>query len=537
MADNTIASLFATDDAKRQSVLDRCRTAAALSKPWVLPPEGHTEDSRLPENYQSIGSRGITNLEGKILLALYPPETPWFKLQLAAQIRYDPTIPDEDKQEVEQALYLQELTILSVLESASLRGTQRGSRTGFRSRKRAALTQVLVTGDVLEQLTDDYRLKVFRRDQYVTKRDSSGDVLYHIVKEQIDPLSLTDEQLGRADLDRGELQEKPVMDRVTPIYTRTEWQPQSKVWKVEQEVNGHLVNESEEKVSQFFSTPFELAGGEDYGRGFMEQNLGDFRSLDELELRRLDLLALASKALVAIDEGSSTRDRDIAKPSGSVIRCRVKNGVPEDVAMLSFAQVREFSMLTEGIRDKTENLGKAMLLETSAVRDSERTTAFEVSRMTIRELEGALGGLYAPMAENQQVPLLRRAIHQMKRDKIILPLPEEHVDIMALTGLAALSRAAKAQNLMEFTDVVAKIGDTALAKINTDVLVDVMARYKGIDEPGLVKSAEQMQQEQQAAMAAQAQMAAAEKAIDVGGNIIENQMTGGTNAGSGNAAA
>src|SRR5574343_426501 len=84
-----IASQYATDDGQRTELLDRARLCAALSKPWLLPPVGHLASSKLPEAYQSLGSRGLATMEGKMLLALFPPDQPWFTLEPAPKIRFE----------------------------------------------------------------------------------------------------------------------------------------------------------------------------------------------------------------------------------------------------------------------------------------------------------------------------------------------------------------------------------------------------------------------------------------------------------------
>jgi hypothetical protein len=57
-----------------------------------------------------------------------------------------------------------------------------------------------------------------------------------------------------------------------------------------------------------------------------------------------------------------------------------------------------------------------------------------------------------------------------------------------------------------------------------DHLIDLMMRQAGIYEPGLIKSQEQVQQEQQAAQQQQMQQQAASKAVDVMGNVAEQEM-------------
>ena len=66
---------------------------------------------------------------------------------------------------------------------------------------RSAISQLLVTGDVLIQMTDEYQIRIHRRDNYVVRRSTSGDVMYMITREQVDSLSLSPEQIEMIGLD------------------------------------------------------------------------------------------------------------------------------------------------------------------------------------------------------------------------------------------------------------------------------------------------------------------------------------------------
>jgi len=267
MADKgSIKSWFSNADSARHQILQRVRRCAAITKPWLLTPLGQTANDELPEPYQSIGARGMTNLEGRMLLALFPPSSPWFRMEIAPDLLYGVNEDDPRVQQTKRMLFLRELQIQATLESASLKRKDNQRRVGFRSRQRMALSQIIGTGDVLQQLTADYRVKVFKRDCYVTKRDAAQDVLYHIIREKIDPLALTDEQKQASGLDIDTLREKKAHERLEDLYTLVEWNPESKVWVITQEINSNEINSSQEEVSPFFATTFELAPGEDYGR-------------------------------------------------------------------------------------------------------------------------------------------------------------------------------------------------------------------------------------------------------------------------------
>lgn len=518
----SIAACWERDNARRQSILDRARQCAALTRPWILPEIGQTPDSKMPETFTSLPGRGVANLEGRLLMALYPPGTPFFRLMPAAHIRYSKDVDAEQLNSFANALSVYELLMMAKLESSDMGSAANRRRSGFRSKKRAALTQILVTGDVLEQLTDDYRIRVFRRDQYVTKRDSSQEVEYHIVREKLDPRTLAPEILAAADIDLESGKEDYEPDEIM-LYTRCRWEPFSRVWVTEQEINGNIVAVSEDPVPSFFATPYELAPGEDYGRGFVESNLGDVRTLNELHERLIDFAGMCSKFVPVIDYNSQIRASDLAKPSGEVIEGRVVAGQVQDVAFLSVNKGSDFQVVYQTAADKRRDLAVAMLMEADSAPKGERVTAYQVQRIAT-ELEGALGGIYAPIADAQQVPLVERLMYLMQRQRLVPSMPRGTFDIEAQTGIAALSREADKAKLLQLLGTMAQFGPEATNRINIGVLFDTLLRQSGIYEPGLVKTDEQLAAEAQAALQQQMEMEAQKKLINVSGNVMQNEL-------------
>lgn len=489
----------------------------------MLPPQGQDINGAMPEPFSSLAARGITNLEGRLLLALYPPGMPFFRLRPSAKFRFDPSVDPAMLNEFEGRLFLQELAINSKLEQIDRSGNSNERRAGFRSRKRTSLSQLLVTGDSLEMLTDDYQIKVIRRDHYTTCRDSAGSVKYHVIKEQIDPLALSPMQLEASQLDYEELQQKPSHERKADLYTLCEWNPISRMWVIRQEVNNHIIEESQERVSPFFSTPFELAPGEHYGRGIIELNLGDTKSLNVLTERILDFAAMSSKQLFAIDYNSQVRPSDLAKPTGSVIQARVQSGQVADIAMLRAEKLSDFQVVSATREAIRKDLAVTMLMEAEATPTGERVTAYQVQRVAM-ELEGALGGVYAPIADCQQIPLVERLLFQMRRDRLLPALPEGTVDVETVTGIAALSREADQGKLMQVLQTVSQLGNEVLGRFDKGVLLDLLMRQSGIHQAGLVKSNEQVQQEQAAMQEAMMKQQAGQQMIQSAGAIAENAV-------------
>jgi len=504
----------------RYNTLRTARECAALTKPWIQPPIGHDQGQQLPDTEQSLGARGIANLEGRLLLALYPPAQQWFRFELNPEIKNHPdSVPGglAQIQQWEQELFEQAVIIQTKFESIDIDRRSR-RRSGFRSRKRMALSQLMITGDVLEQLTTDWRLKIFRRDQYVTKRDSAGDVLLHVISEKIDPLGLPPDKFEKTGLSMDE--SMPIDKRLQTIYTMVNWQPLSKRWLVEQEVNGNIIAHDDPRLSPYFSTAFDLAPGENYGRGFVESLLGDLRSHNALRRAKLDHAGLASKMLFGVDLGSRVTESDLTQQSGGFFRCKVAGGHIQDVGTLKIEKIADFSVVQAADDAIRSDLAKAMMVESEIQPRGERVTAEQIRRIAL-ELEGALGGTYTPIADDQQIPLIQKAIEQARSQKLIQPIPEHATRVALLTGLAALSTQVKLGQMLTYAQIVQQLGPELQKKIDLRVMADILARWSGINEPGLIKTNEQLEAENAASQRQAIEMATAQQAIQSAGVIAQ----------------
>ena len=197
---NTIEALFKRDHNARQGSLDVARFCASLVMPWILPPLEQQADQPLPEHYSSVGPRGVQNLIGKMTNTIFPIDTPWHVIRAPAKVRFDRNVPPEFIQAIETDLYIIGLIAQAKLETETLGNDGTRNVSGFRTKKNMALEQLIVTGDVLEYMDDNYRIRSFRRDHYVTKRNPVGDPIYHITVEKIDPLTLSCSRPGQGSL-------------------------------------------------------------------------------------------------------------------------------------------------------------------------------------------------------------------------------------------------------------------------------------------------------------------------------------------------
>lgn len=518
-----IASRFTRDDGNRSYKMRRARRAAAVSDPSILPPLNTTSDNDpMPEPAQSVVMLGVLNVSGKLVNALFPFDGPWFQLILPADVEYDDNVPDEVKLQAHERLAMWELMIqMSMSASVSGTGNLR-NRSSFHSMKRKALDQLVVVGDVLEYMSDDFEYKVFRLDQYVTRRDMSGRVVYHITKEMVDVYTLSDEERIKADIKLPDSMADD--DRFVELYTQIEWDPRSEHWTITEECNGAKLGERNETISPYFCTALRISAGEHYGTGLVESMVGECFSLDELEWRRLQITGLVAYKMLGIDENSTLRSKDIKnqRPGFILEGVKVRDGKVQDVGTIEFTNPNELAMIEAGINDKTQKLREVFLFESASGSPAgrDRVTAFERRRVAM-ELEGLLGGLYTPLADSQQIPMLNRAIHVLKKQKKLPPMPDNTVEIHTLTGLTALIRENRAAGLLELAEVARNLMPDNPDVINNRVLLDTYQRLRSIHAPGIVRTEEEQAAIEQRRRQAEIALAAGQQAVSSTGAIAE----------------
>ena len=147
-----------------------------------------------------------------------------------------------------------------------------------------------------------------------------------------------------------------------------------------------------------------------------------------------------------------------------------------------------------------ERLAAAFLLNSSVQRDAERVTAEEV-RFMAQELESTLGGVYSVLSQEFQLPLINLLLQKMVKAKKMPKFPKDKVKPKIVTGMEALGRGQDLNKLSQFLEYLAPLGpDVISQKLNIDDYMDRLGASLGIDTGGLIKTDEQIQQEQAEAM-------------------------------------
>ena len=475
-------SRYLTD---RDNYLRRGREASLFTIPTLLPQEGFESSSEITTPYQSVGAEGVNNLSSKLLMSLLPPNAPFFRLvvdnaELEAMLA-------EQKSQAEEGLAKIERMVMQEIEVR-----------GLRVPVSEALKQLIVTGNVLLYLPPNDQIRVFRLDRYVVKRDAMGNVLEIITKESLSPLSLPE----RAK----ELIADPDSDTPTKnhdLYTCVKWTGRN--WMIHQEINGGIVPGSEGSFPKnkcpYIALRFIAMDGEDYGRGYVEEYLGDLKSLESLTQSIVEGSAAAAKVLFLVRPNGTTRVKTLAEsPNGAIV-----TGDDNDVSSLQLGKSQDFNVAQQTIQMLQTRLSRVFLMNSSIRRDAERVTAEEI-RIAHQELEIALGGVYSVLSQEFQLPLVELLMHKMQREKRIPKLPDDGLKPLIVTGVEALGRGEDLNKLGMFLQQLSPLGPEVLKEINIDDYIIRLAGSLGIDTEGLVKSPEEKQLEAQELEAQQAQM-------------------------------
>ena len=487
MEENTsCAKRYAKLTADREIYLDRARECSELTLPALIPSEGFSSTSDLYQPFQSIGARGVNNLASKLMLLLFPPNSPFFRLSMDSKTKQEIDTEGDLKAEIEQGLASIEREVMGEIENRALRVYV------FE-----ALKHLIVSGNVLIHLPKQGGLRVFPLSSYVIKRAPSGLLMEAILEETVSPKALPE---GIPDIDY-------TKDEDLKLYTKV-YLSDNDTYQIYQEVEGNLVPGSEgsykKELLPWVALRMVHLDGEDYGRSFVEEYLGDLKSLEGLMEALVNAAAASAKLVFLVRPNSSARQKDLAKANNGDFVL----GNPDDVATLQTDKSPDMKVVLETVQRIEDRLAYAFLLNTSIQRQAERVTAEEI-RFMAQELESALGGVYSILSQEMQLPVVIILMDRMSASKKIPKLPKGTVNPVIVTGVEALGRGNDLNKLRGFIQDLAQLAQIKpdiIQRINDNDLVARVATGHGIDTQGLMKTEEELQVELQQQQEQQQQM-------------------------------
>ena len=484
----------------RSQFLDTAVECSRLTLPYLVQEDlsSRPTHQKLHTPWQSVGSKSVVNLAAKLMLALLPPQTTFFKLQIRDD-KLGEEIAPEVRSELDLTFSKLERMVMDHINASSDRVVVH-----------QALKHLIVSGNALIFMGKD-GLKNYPLQRYVVNRDGNGNICEIVTKELISRKMLgTDlpEPLPNSPGDDGYKTGSDDQDVEVYTYVRLD---ENGRWVWHQEALDMILPNSRstapKNTSPWLVLRFNTVDGEDYGRGRVEEFLGDIRSLEGLSQALVEGSAAASKVVFLVSPSSTTKPKTIADAgNGAIVQ-----GRPDDVGVIQVGKTADFRTAQEQMMNLEKRIGEAFLV--LQVRQSERTTAEEV-RMTQMELEQQLGGLFSLLTVEFLIPYLNRTLHILQRTNVLPKLPKDLVRPEIVAGVNALGRGQDQQSLVMFIQTIAQtMGPEVMAKfLNPGEYIKRLAAAQGIDVLNLVKTAETMEQEKQQALQEQQQAAMLQQA-------------------------
>ena len=462
---------------------------SALTLPYIFPTSDLTEGDILPTPFNSLGPSAVNALAAKLLLALLPPSGPFFRLLP------DPAIVAELEPEAQTQLD-KELSDLEqqVVEHINLQG--------LRVPLYEALKLLVVTGNAMLYKTP-IGIKVFSPHQYVVKRDFVGNLTEIIIKETMSFVSLPDKvqkQLEEEEATEEEVDGTIIKLKEVDVYTRCTKIGSNKylTWQEIKDVilDGSIKTYNEDSLP-YIALRWSTVNNEDYGRGLVEQYIGDLRSLEGLTQTIVEGSGIAAQFIFGLRPGSTLNVEDLNNAQNGEF---VLGDLEREVSVLQVNKGPDLQVPMQMIQEIQGRLSQAFLMVQGNIRQSERTTATEV-RATVNELESTLGGVYTVLASDLQKPLVTLILKEIAAP--VLKISE----VSITTGVGAISRERDYQNLNTMVQAVSQFGPEAAQQyLKMGAYFSKLATSLGMDASGIVKTDEEIKAEQQAAMEQQMAM-------------------------------
>lgn len=475
----TAKSRYNKLEGERKNYTDRAEKCAKYTIPMAFPKETDTSSTNYETPYQSIGARGVNNLTSKLMLALFPPNAPFFRLSLGDEVQTALGDDPETKQQWEEALSKIERKIQSYMENHQIRTTMS-----------EALLQLIIAGNVLLFLPPaEGGMRLYRLNSYVVSRDGIGNVIEIVAKETLAYAALPEEAQSLLKDDEVD------PDKSYEIYTHTYLE--DGVFKSYQEIEGEIIGGSEQTYprdkSPWIPLRLKKMDGESYGRSFVDEYLGDLKVLEALCKSVAQVAAVASNILYLVNPNAVTRISELSKAkSGDFIRGKI-----EDIQVLQVNKTSDLQIASAEIQQIEGRLSYAFLLNSAVQRNAERVTAEEI-RYVASELEDTVGSIYSILSQELQLPLVKRFMTQMTREGAIPDMPEgaKGVEPMIVTGIEALGRGHDLNNLDTFIRYAQVFPEAFQMNVKQAEILRQIATSLGIDAASVVKSDEEIQQEQ-----------------------------------------
>jgi len=473
---------FLGSDYSREETLTRCERYAGWTLPNIFPDDPLMEYDEMQNDYQSVGAQAVTHLANKIMMALFQPSRPFFRMQISTKQR----------EELAGELTSAQIDVaLSEAERAAMRELDKINA-------RVIMTQIvqhlIITGNAMLYMPKVGKMQMYSLRDYVCKRDLSGNVIKIVMRETKSVSGLPDELRMQA-MEQGYEEEADVSIFTGVVKTGEDkyvsWQELEDICYCSSQMGMYKDNDL-----PWLPLTWNLCRNKDYGTGLVENYAGDFWTLSTLAEAILDYTTIITDVKNLVNPAGMTDVREITEAkSGAYV-----HGREEDIYVHTPNVTNAADFLERQFSAVERRLGAAFLLNTAVTRDAERVTAEEI-KMQAQELESSLGGVYSNLATELQLPLATRLLSKIN------PVFKS-IEPIIVTGLESLSRNSELDRRRYFfQDLIglADVPDQVAMRLDYGNLISTLGAGHGVDFKKFLKDEDIVKKEQQEAQERNAQ--------------------------------
>ncbi len=449
---------------------DRAELCAKMTLPYAAMEEDSSAQDELQRNYtQGFGAKLVNHLVGKFALSILPPSQPFYRLSPTQEAMEAVSGGDDDaKFEIEKVMAFKEESILRYINNSNFRGSLY-----------PALRLAVVTGNcIIEKLEEQKKYRVINLRDFVIKRDYAGTVVELIIRETLDYATLPEDIRNQVDEEDGDKEDILLFTSVTL---------EDGKYIIRQQVRDLVVGTEESLDTleeRYIDVRWNKIDGEDYGRSFVEDSLGTFIALEKQSEVLNKTAIVQSKTVFTVNPNGMTKYKDfVAAKNGTAII-----GNEGDIGVVRTDKGSDLQTTYMLVQDFKKELNETFLMTGASVRDSERTTAYEV-QVIASEIEAAFGGIYTSIAHDIQMPLIKEGMKDIKADVV-----GADVDVIITSGVQALGRTVEATKINNVMQELAMLGqlvgqEQVASALNAQAFVTEIIANSGVASKNFIKSA------------------------------------------------
>lgn len=474
---------------KRSVIEGRWEKYAGYTLPYMFPTDDYINDIEMQGDYQTVGARAVNSLSNKINTNMFPKHRPFFRIDLTA-----------DQTENLKGMGLGDDDIMQITSAAERESIKTLSKQGYGSAALEAVKHLIIFGNALLYDPEGEKAQTFNLRDYVVVRSTNGEWTEIIARDVHTNGTLPEDmQLMATSMGHNDPTEE------IAIYTKIS-KGNGRV-RVTQELEdygptGRAGGDYPIEKSPWQLLTWNLARGQNYGTGLVEEYAGAFHQLSTYDMTIQHIAAIAQDIKILVNPMGQTNPQILNDAeSGQYVY-----GLPDDIAYHSLEKVADLQVIMQQREEVKREIFSAFLVLEGAVRNAERVTREEIIRQA-QELEESLGGVYSRLAEEWQGPKAARLMANLEGELA-------KVDIFVLTGLEALSRTTEHENLvmtMQDMTVLNEIPEEFRARMKVREVFTAFAAGRGVDISKFMMSEDEFDANQEKLAAQNAQQVGSEE--------------------------